>query len=225
MNAEADAAILAAAEEAAHGHPSAAALAVEAVPEDISLAAAAACAFNEGGAGERVGRKQQGPQRKAWKLRPGAKSGLRYFIHTSHPFTAGGAAMQFLRDKISDREDLLKLIEGWSAYREESSGNHFYRVPDEQGDIRSAVNAVNYLKDLARLNAGEQLLKGEHPAHISDRIIPYWSSPSMKHGCGRKPHLRRPLSCIWFDCRLTRAQTTHTAQISVSGCGCAMASE
>ena len=72
--------------------------------------------------------------------------------------------MKILRDKIGDREDLLKLLKGWLAYRDLISGNHYYRVPDEEGDIRSAINAVNYLKDLARLNAGMQPLVGEHPA-------------------------------------------------------------
>ncbi len=166
LEASAAAAILAAAKESACGHHSAAAVAVEAAPEDASLAVAAAHAFSGGVSAQNAGRKQQGSQHRGprgWQ-RPGAKSGLPYFGCTSYRFTACEPTMKILRDKIGDREDLLKLLKGWLAYRDLISGNHYYRVPDEEGDIRSAINAVNYLKDLARLNAGMQPLVGEHPA-------------------------------------------------------------
>ncbi len=73
--------------------------------------------------------------------------------------------MEFLRKKItaSGRKDLLKLLEGWLSCVEEGSHAMFYKVPDE-GVIRSAVNAYDYLEALARLNAGEEPLKGLQPA-------------------------------------------------------------
>ena len=77
--------------------------------------------------------------------------------------------MKVLQEKVlkDGREDLLGLLEGWKACRVESGGNHYFKVPGE-GIIRSGINALSYLKDLARLNSGELSLAGvQHPCNPS----------------------------------------------------------
>ncbi len=162
-----DAATPAAAEDAAPGRDSAAAAAEDAVPEQASPAVPAS---SEGAAR----RKQEGAQPEKlekWR-RPGAKTGLVYFAagFRSFNYREGGPAMEYLRRLITTkgRKDLLGLLKGWLSYREQSSGNTFYKILDE-GVIRSGINAFEYLEDLARLNAGDKPLRGVQ--HTCNQIM------------------------------------------------------
>lgn len=173
LEVHAGAANTAAIEDAALGHDSTAA-AAEAAPEQASPATAAAPAFSEGAAAGQAGRKQQRGQHnkpRRWD-HPGAKTGLLHFgtdKYKEFSYKADSVAMKHLRELIvgAGRKDLLGLLKGWTACRVKAGGIQYFQVPGE-GIIRSSVNALRYLEDLARLNSGEQPLAGvQHPCNPS----------------------------------------------------------